>query len=52
MREGKRTEYNVCIVGYYNTESLRNTRFDREEVVLLESLKSQKRTQIPKVSEG
>lgn len=27
MREGKGTEYDVCIAGYYNTKSLRNTRF-------------------------
>lgn len=34
MREGKRAEYNVCIAGYYNTKSLRNTSSEGEAELL------------------
>lgn len=43
MREGKETEYNVCIAEYYNTKSLRNTRFDGQEALLLEKVWKQLR---------
>lgn len=46
MREGKRTEHNVCIAGYYNTKGLRNTRFEGEEVLLFETWKNLKTNQM------
>lgn len=34
LREGKRAEYNICIAGYYNAESLENAKFEGEAELL------------------
>lgn len=34
LREGKRTECNVCIAGYDNAKSLGNIRFEGEAEIL------------------